>query len=153
MKVSMMKVNGHLIPATDEDAELIAGLRKDRRLEFSVTQKNDLIMHRRMFALFNLGFEAWEPEEVTYQGEVVAKEKERFRKDTTILAGYHDIVIDIKGEARAEARSLAFGKMSDEDKRKLFVAVSNVLLARVLGSNWNQQEIDEYVDRILAFGT
>ena len=151
MKISMMKQHGHLMPATEEDAELVATLDNDKRLVFDVVQTNDLIMHRRMFALFKLGFDAWEPDEVTYKDEVVEPSFNRFRKDITILAGYHSTVIDIRGEARVEAISLAFGKMTDEDKRKLFVAVSNVLLRRVLGTDWNQDEIDQYVDRILGF--
>ena len=151
MIINYLKKADYLVPATDEDEEKHEKLGKDKLIAAKIAQKSNPGFHRKVFALFKLGFDAWEPDVPVYKGQEALKEFNRFRNDITILAGYYDTVININGEARVEAKSLSFDKMDDDVKQGLYVAISTVLLQRTLGSTWSQEKIDEYIDEVLSF--
>ncbi len=149
---------GALDGMTEDDK---AGWRKFWKRIFAMAP-NDLIhvevsfprnpkFHRKFFALLQVGFEAWEPGfEVSVRGEPVGKNFERFRKDVTILAGFYEPAFALDGTLELEAKSIAFGSMDDAEFERVYSAVANVLLAKVL-KNYSRDDLDQHVDRIVGF--
>lgn len=109
--------------------------------------------HRKFFALLNLGFEAWEParKRKTYKGMPVLKNFDQFREDVTIMAGYYVQTFDLNGRMILKAKSIAFGNMDEGEFEKLYSAVADVLLGKVLTTYHGRAELDEIVDRIVGF--
>jgi len=108
--------------------------------------------HRKFFALLNLAFGYWEPGEVSAKYGVPEKNFERFRKDVTILAGYHHTVIRLDGTARVEADSISFAKMEQETFESLYSNVLDVLLNRIpMLKKMGADETNRAVNKILEF--
>lgn len=78
------------------------------------------------------------------------KQFNRFRKEVTILAGYHEAVHSMDGSFRLEAKSIAFSKMDEDEFTKLYNAVCNVILQRVL-TTYTREDLDRVVEEILRF--
>ena len=142
--------NGALVAIDPQAVEFIAKLKLGAAVTASVKKHNNPAFHRKMFALFNLAYEAWEPVSKEYKGEIVQKNFDQFRKDLTILAGYSDTVINFKGDVRVIAKSLNFSAMSQEEREKLYSAVIDVVLARIL-TNYTRDDLDAVVDSVLRF--
>lgn len=107
--------------------------------------------HRKFFALMQVGFDAWDPGlEATHKGEPVAKHFERFRKDVTIMAGFYEPTFALDGTLELEAKSIAFANMDDAEFERVYSAVADVLLAKVL-RNYTREDLDAQVERVLRF--
>jgi hypothetical protein len=119
----------------------------------SLVFPRDPIKHRKFFALLNLGFEHWGAKRVhkTYRGMLVEKNFDTFRKDVTKLAGYYEQHWDLEGRMQVVAKSIAFANMEDDEFDRLYDAVAQVLLDRVLTNYAGRAELDEIVDKILKF--
>lgn len=141
---------GILIPMDESSAQYITKLKLGDALRVKVTRLNNPKFHRKLMALFQVGFEAWEPGEHTYKGETIAKNFDQFRNDCTVLAGYYDSAVTLKGEVRLTAKSLSFNNMDQDEREALYSAVINVLLTRVL-RNYTREDLENVVNRIMEF--
>lgn len=150
MEVSLIKQGGAFVPADEQSAEAMCSIKAGKALRCKVTQMRNYRFHKKFFALLDIGFDAWEPVDQEYKGLPVQKNRERFRKDCIIAAGYYDAVSNINGDVRAEAKSISFGRMSEEEFSKLYGAVVQVLLTRVL-KNYTREDLDSVVDQIVGF--
>jgi hypothetical protein len=149
--VTLMKsTNGALIPCDAGAQEFIAKLKAGAGVRAKISKVRNINFHRKFFALLNIGFEAWETPDLEYAGMKVEKEFERFRKDVTILAGFYTPVYNMKGEVRLEAKSIAFGNMSEDEFERVYSAVANVLLTRIL-KNYTREDLDSVVEQIMGF--
>lgn len=141
---------GILVPMDEAAQEYIAKLKLGDILRVKVTKANNPAFHRKMMALFNVGFDAFQPEEKTYKGQVVQKNFDNFRREITILAGWYDATYHIDGSLKLTAKSLSFSSMDHDEREALYNAVINVLLQKVL-TNYTREDLDEVVARILRF--
>lgn len=149
--ITLIKTSsGALIPNDPQAAEYIAKLKIGAAISGTFTRKNNPAFHRKLFALFNLAFEAWEPVEKEYKGQKVQKNFDQFRKDITILAGFYETVINIKGDIRVIAKSLNFNAMDQDEREAVYSAVINVILSRIL-TNYTRDDLDHVVDQVLRF--
>jgi len=114
-----------------------------------VTFPRNLKYHRKFFALLNLGFEAWTPA-TKFKGMDIAKDFDQFRSDVTILAGFYEQAFTLDGTMTLKAKSISFGRMEEPEFEKLYSAVVNVLLQRVLTTYENREQLDAVVDQILS---
>lgn len=146
----MKTAGGALVPADPQAAEYIAKLKLGASVKGKFTKQNNPAFHRKMMALFNLGFDAFNPGALTYKGQVVEKSFDQFRHDITILAGYYETTITLRGEVRLVAKSLSFGSMEQDEREALYSAVINVLLAKVL-TTYTRDDLDDVVNRLMAF--
>lgn len=157
MKILMLRtLSGALVPLNDEERELL-----DKRAKAGAIVECDVIVKRnpqfmrKFFALLKVGFDLWTEHgrhNVTYHGQRVEPNFDRFRKDITILCGFYEATYNIKGELRLEPRSIAFGSMEDDEFEQLYSTAINVLLNNVLARvSIDEQTLRESVDRILAF--
>jgi hypothetical protein len=109
--------------------------------------------HRKFFALLNVGYEAWDPgrKHKTYKGDPVAKDFDQFREDVTILAGFYEQTFDLDGNMKLKAKSISFASMDQDEFEKVYSAVADVLLEKVLVNYKGRDELNEVVDRVLRF--
>lgn len=150
-ELMLMKTpSGALIPCDPQGVEYIAKLKLGAGIKAKVTRANNVAFHRKMFALFNLAFDAWEPGEKEYKGIKVEKEFDRFRKDVTILAGFYETSLDFHGNVRLTAKSLNFAAMDQGERERVYSAVINVVLSRIL-TNYTRDDLDRVLDEVLAF--
>lgn len=146
----MKAPGGALVPADEQTRETLARWKLGQGVRVKATRMRDLIRHRKFFAMLNLGFEAWEPPELEYKGAPVVKNFERFRKDVTIAAGFYEAVANLKGEVRAEAKSISFDSMDEDEFLDVYSKVADVLLQRVLRT-YTREDLDKVVEEMLRF--
>ena len=150
-EVLLRKVaNVGFVPADADEAEKVVRFKSGGVVRAKFTQFRNYDFHKKFFAMLKVGFDAWEPPELEHNGLPVQKNFERFRKDCTIAAGFYDPVANLRGEVRAEAQSISFGSMTQEDFEKVYSAVVDVLLSRVL-KNYTRADLDRVVNELMGF--
>ena len=87
-----------------------------------------------------------------YQGQTVLPNKENFRKDVTILAGFFKPVFALDGKMTLEAESISWASMTEERFEVLYSACINVILAKVLGhTKLTREQLNASVDAVMRF--
>lgn len=150
MDVHLVRTQVGFVPATPHDHETLTRVRLGATVRADIVQPRNVQFHRKFFAMLKVGFDAWEPPEQEHKGLPVQKNFERFRKDCIIAAGYYEPVANLRGEVRAEPKSIAFAKMDETEFEQLYSAVADVLLQRVL-RNYTREDLDRVVEEILRF--
>jgi hypothetical protein len=148
--VLMKAPNGVLVPCDPQATEYIAGLKLGVAVRAEVKRMRNYPFHKKFFALLDFAFDNWEPREATYKGEVVAKNRKQFRNDVTVLAGFGETTITLRGEIRVVARSISFAEMEQDDFDKLYNAVLNVILSKIL-KNYTRDDLDNVINRLMDF--
>jgi hypothetical protein len=148
--------SGALAPADEAAREYIARLKTGKAVSVRIKRVRNPKFHRKMFALYKLAFDAWEPEgdSSEYKGQQIAKDFDRFRKDLTILAGFYQPVFNVRGETRLEAESLSFGSMSETRFGEVFKAVLNVVWERILKLQegyHDEAHVERVIEELLRF--
>ena len=146
MKAHFVKLpNGTLAPDEPEAVEWLSHVRMGQAVSAEVKKPRNYEFHKKLFALLHYAFDVWEPPE-----DGPGKNFDRFRKEIIMLAGYYDLVPSVKGEVRAEAKSISFAKMDEVEFSKLYDSVVNVLLKWVL-KNYTRADVDRVMTHILDF--
>ena len=143
---------GYLLPADDASREVVAKWKLGQGVRVEARKIRNYRFHKKFFAMLDVGFDAWEPPEQEYKGLPVAKNRNRFRKDCIIAAGFYVLVADLNGEAHAEAESISFANMDEDKFSKVYNAVADVLLQKVL-RNYTRDDLDGVVEEIMGFVT
>lgn len=141
---------GSLIPADDESAEALTRIKPGETVRVKWSRPRNVKLHRKFFAMLNVGFDAWEPPKLEHHNLPVQKNFERFRKDVVIAAGYYTVVANLKGEVRAEAHSISFANMEEDEFNAVYSKCADVLLQRVL-RNYTRSDLDNVVQQIIGF--
>ena len=120
-------------------------------LEFIIPRNGKF--HRKYFALLDVGFDAWEPKRKhkSYKGRAIEKNREQFREDIIIMAGFYEQTFDFKGRMRIRAKSISFANMDDAEFEQVYQATVTVLLREVLTTYKDRAELDAVVERIVGF--
>lgn len=148
--VLMKGPGGMLVPCDESSREVVQKWGLGQGVRATVKRMRNLLFHRKYFAMLNLGYEAWEPPTLEHNGIAVTKNFERFRKDVQIAAGFYDLVTNLKGEVRAESRSISFGNMDEDEFEDVYGKVADVLLQRVL-KLYTRADLDRVVNELLGF--
>ncbi len=147
----MIKVaGGALLPLDDQGIEAMSKIKLGQGVTVTIKRARNPAFHRKLFALFNLAFDAWEPQDKEYKGLKVAKNFDQFRNDITVMAGYYETAVTFNGDVRLVARSISFANMSQDDFDGLYSAVINVVLARIL-TQYTRDDLDNVVNQVLGF--
>lgn len=144
------KLYNSLVPVGQEDMDALQKFAPNSVLQCEVKCPRNLGFHRKFFALLDVAFEAWECPALEYKGQPIVKNRERFRKDLTILAGFGYPVVNLNGEVRYEAQSISFAKMDGAEFEALYSRVIDVVLAKVL-THYTREELERVVNKILGF--
>lgn len=163
---TFVRFGGVLRPGDDETHEWLSALKHGQPVMVTCRLPRNAAFHRKYFALLNLAFDYWSDAilrghregtvaAIEYKGEEVLPDRERFRKDCIILAGFYRPVVNLKGEIRIEAESLKWSSMTEERFGKLYDATINVLLRRVFNGKicpqWTEAQLREVAERVLEF--
>ena len=147
MKLYFRKVgNSYIVDSGDDDTDIKQG----EIVSAEIKRPRNYLFHKKYFALINYAFGVWEPALLEFKGRQVGKSLNQFRKDITILAGYYTLTENIKGEVRAEADSISFGKMGDDEFASLYSKTIDALLKHVF-KNYTREDVDKVVDNIIGF--
>lgn len=156
MKAYFRKLpGGTLVPDDDSTAEYLQKIKNGAVLGGEFAQPRNYEFHKRYFALLNLGFEAWEPIEREHNGLPVVKNFERFRKDVAIASGFYELTVNLKGETRAEAKSISFARMDDIEFNDLYQKTITLFLGKyqILCNYRDAAEVEATVNAILGFAS
>lgn len=151
MDIVLMKTpGGTLAPVDQTGIDYIAKLKTGAGVRVKATKYNNVAFHRKLYALLNVAYDAWDPAPVMHKGEPITKTIEQFREDLTILAGYYESSVRLDGSIRFTAKSWAFGSMDDVEKEKMYSSIINVVLAKILTGS-TRADLDDIVENVLRF--
>jgi hypothetical protein len=157
MEILLIRTPTGFAPADDEAADVLRKYKLGSLSKLDVKQMRNGAFFRKWWALVKTGYDYFEDscEPREHKGQQVLANFNRFRKDVTILAGFHHAVWNVNGEMRLEADSLAWGSMDEETFNKLYDATIQVLLNKVFNGKrvqaWTEQELRAVVDDIERF--
>lgn len=150
----LAKINdeGHFAPVGG-DIEAIEKLVNGEVIKVKWTLARNPRFHRKMFALFRFAFDAMpEPSPVMHNGVEVQPQKDfdMSRKFLTVQAGFYDVVGLPDGSVRLQAKSLRYAAMDQEEFRRVYSAVIDVVLS-FLPYRMTGQELDKAVENLMRF--
>lgn len=146
----MKSAGGALVPVGEADRQIISKWKVGQGIKCKFSRLRNIRFHRKFFAMLDLAFDVWEPPEVSHNGMPAIKNRERFRKDLLIASGFYETVVNINGQIRAEAKSMSFDSMGEDEFNQVYSAVADVILQRIL-RNYTRSDLDSVVDEILGF--
>jgi hypothetical protein len=150
--VYLRKLYNSFVPANQASADAMEAMKPNQEFKAEITQPRNYQFHKKFFSLIEAAYEAWDGPVIEHKGELVRKNRDRFRKDITIMCGYYELVVNLKHELRKEAKSISFAKMSQEEFEELYSTAIDVILGHVLaGSGYTEEELRKQVDLILGF--
>lgn len=150
-QIVLMKIaGGVLAPVDQQGIDYLSKMKLGAGVKITATKHNNVAFHRKMFALLGLAFDAWEAPPLMHKGEPVAKNIDQFREDITILSGFYESAVRLDGSIRFTAKSWSFEKMDDEEKERLYNAIINTVLAKVL-TTYSRDDLDTVVENLLRF--
>lgn len=140
-------------PDTEEDHEAAKRFRLGHVVKAEVTSPRNLSFFRKWFALVKVAFEMWEETGVrqVHKGVEVLPNFDRFRKDVTILAGFHHPVLNVNEELRLEADSISFGSMDEDTFEKLYNATLTAIVQRVMKGRVSEARLREMAEAVEEF--
>ncbi len=147
-QIFVKKENDCLVPVDQANLLLIDEL--DGTYKAVLTKPRNIQFHRKFFALVNIAFDAWQTDSIKHKGVIVKKNRDRFRRELTIHAGYYSAVFNINNELRLEAKSISFSNMEEEEFSKLYSKVIDVILQKIL-TNYSKSDLEEQVQKVLEF--
>lgn len=146
-----------LLPACEEAQEWLKRKKFGATILVEPRGMRNGSFHRKWFALVQLAYDYWKDDvqTVMHKGVNVLPDFDRFRRDVTILAGFHRAVVNIKGDVRLEAESLKWASMTEERFSELYDATIRVLLERVFNGTvcptWTESELRRVADEVMSF--
>lgn len=143
--------NGTFVPASDGDVSALSHIKTGELIKCTLTKPRNIKFFRKWWALVDYAYAHWEPsalEDPKWSGVIPEKNKERFRKDLTILAGHYDAFYRIDGSVRIEAKSISFAKMSEEEFEEFYSSCINVVLKRIL-TNYKRHDLEQVIEQLL----
>lgn len=157
-EITLIKRHGILQPDSEADADVYYQLKDGVAYSCKISAKRNGKFHRKYFALLDVLFNIFEPEIVIDEklkkrlGDVVPqKNRTRFRKDLAIVCGYYDMIVNIKGEVRAEAKSISFAEMDEITFEALYNKTIDYGIAHI-AKNHSREQVENWVAQILDFG-
>lgn len=152
-KLIFQKVNNALVPADQVSEEWLQKVKIGQIVNGEFSRMRNYEFHKKIFALLNLAFEYFEPEQKVWRGVQVQKNFDRFREDVTILAGFFDAHYRIDGDVRLTAKSISFASMDEDEFHRVYDSVFNVLWERIFKfSNFkNEHEVENVISQMLSF--
>jgi len=153
MKCLMVRGGNTLVPSDDVARDLVGKIKPGDGVWVDIKRPRSLPFHKKFFALLNLGFDHWEPEEATYKGQVIQKDFDRFRGDILILSGHYDAVFDINGNVKLKPKSISFSNCDEDEFNSVYQQVLTVIWSRLLKqANYESpEEVDRVVNQLMSY--
>lgn len=149
-EIILRKLYSSFVPVDQVGLDSMLAIAPNSELKCVMTKPRNLPFLKKFFALLTVAFDGWDAPNLEYKGITVEKNKEKLRKDLTIMAGFGYPVVNINGDVRMEAKSISFANMDETEFEALYSAFINVILQKVL-TNYTRDDLDEVVDKVLRF--
>lgn len=167
----LAKRGGMFFPLTEDDAAHARKIANGEIVECEIRRKNDIRLHRRLFALFQAAYSFYceemdrlgpeRPDLGEYHGtKIQAMSFDAFRKLITVKAGYHVPVFKLDGGVQLVPQSLSFQNCDDALKERIYSDVLDTVIRLVFNSDqrmargervWLVDEINDWVNRLVRF--
>ena len=132
MQIDLVKHPGGVFsPVNDRDIERLHRFKNGDTYTADIKLPRNPRVHRKVMAFFGFCFSHWCAERAGLGSADETTQFNRFRKDLTILAGFYDTVTNIRGEVRAEAKSLAYAQMEQEEFERCYSSLINAAIKHV----------------------
>ncbi|MGD8914038.1 MAG: DUF1367 family protein [Candidatus Thiodiazotropha sp.] len=144
--------NGTLQAVNDDDYGAVNALNTGQIVKAEYTVPRNVKFFRKWWALVDFAYDHWEPGELQdpmWKGVTPEKNKERFRKDLTILAGHYSAAYRVDGSVRIEAKSISFGRMKEKHFEKFYSTCIDVVLKRIL-INYTREDLEHALEKLLV---
>jgi Protein of unknown function (DUF1367) len=157
MELLFQKGSTGLMPACEEATQWLSKKKLGAVILVEPREMRNGKFFKKWFALVEMAYGYWSEaiETLEYKGQPVRPSFLRFRKDLTIMAGYYDAVVNLKGEVRIEAASIAWANMDEQTFTQLYDATIQVLLAKVFNGTvckqWTERQLRDVAAQILEF--
>ena len=152
MDIQLVRVLHGFVPDNEAARELHKKLAPGEVIHGEFRKMRNVAFHRKFFALLKIGYDYWDPGEISGKYGKPGKNFERFRKDVTILAGHYHSAVRLDGTVRVEADSISFGSMDEETFQGLYSGVIDVFMKHIpTMKKMGLEEINKIVDRVLEF--
>lgn len=137
---------GILLPADDETADYLTSIKTGTFFKSDITKTRNYKFHKKVFAFFNFCFDHWAAD-INYQYMDEKAQKNAFRKQLTILAGYGIPVTNIRNHSvNYEAQSLSYENMDEDTFRECFTALTQAAMNGIFRSS------DEHIyNKLVSF--
>lgn len=144
---------GTLVPDNDETAEWLQKVKTGDVLGGEFARPRNYRFLKKYMALLRLAYDAWEPALAEHKGHPVVKNFHRFRKDVAIASGFYELTVNLRGETRAEAKSISFAHMTEEEFDQLFQKTITLFLQKyqILANYRDAAEVERVINDILRF--
>jgi len=146
----LRKLHSTFVPVDEATLDAMESIRPNAEVKAVITQPRNIAFHRKLFALLKVAFDAWEAPELEYKGQKVVKNFDNFRRDLTILAGFYETYVNVKGEVRLAAKSLSFAKMDETEFEQLYNRFIDVILQKIL-THYTRDDLEQVVEKVLRF--
>jgi hypothetical protein len=157
MEALFIKSPTGLAPACEEAREWLSKKKLGATIMVEPREMRNGKFFKKWFALIEMAYSYWAEnvQPMEFKGRPVLPSFDRFRKDLTIWAGYYEPVVNLKGEVRIEALSIAWASMDEEKFAKLYDATIQVLLAKVFNGkvcqHWSEEQLRRVSGEVLEF--
>jgi hypothetical protein len=157
MRTLFIKSQTGLTPACEEARDWLSKKKLGSTIMVEPCEMRNGPFFKKWFALVEMAYGYWSEnvKPLEYRGRPVLPSFVRFRKDVTIWAGYYEPVVNLKGEVRIEALSIAWASMNEETFTKLYDATIQVLLAKVFNGKvcqrWTEDQLRRVCGEIMEF--
>lgn len=144
MQIEMIKsAGGVFVPAFDHDLPRLAKFKNGEQYTLEAKLTRNPAFHRKAFALFNFCFQHWAADRAGLEHADEATQFDRFRKDLTILAGFYEQTVQLNGDIRTEAKSLAYANMEPDEFERCYSALVNAAIKHVFAGTKDQNIINQ----------
>lgn len=144
MQIDLVKHPGGVFsPVHDKDLERLQRFKNGETYTADIKLTRNPKFHRKVMAFFGFCFEHWCAERAGLGSADETTQFNRFRKDLTILAGFYDTVTNIRGEVRAEAKSLSYAQMEQEEFERCYSSLINAAIKHVFAGTKDQQILNQ----------
>jgi hypothetical protein len=143
--------NGLFAPASENDVATVAHIKIGEWVKCAMTRPRNIKFFRKWWTLVEYAYEHWEPAQLDdpkWKGVIPEKNKNRFRKDLTILAGHYEAFYRVDGSVRVEAKSISFASMDEEAFEQFYSTCVDVVLKHIL-KNYTRDDLEQIVDQLL----
>jgi len=157
METPFVKTTTGLAPACEEAREWLAKKRLGATIMVEPREMRNGPFFRKWFALVEMAYGYWADnvKPLEFRGQPVLPSFTRFRKDVTIMCGYYETSVNLRGEVRIDAMSIAWASMDEQTFSKLYDATIQVLLAKVFNGTvckrWTEDELRSVAGQIMDF--
>ena len=155
MKNTFVKIQNNMFsPAYEPDIVAASKVKIGSYVNMEWSKMRNPKFHAKGFSLFTFAFDYWKPViadgATKWAGVEPSKNFDRFRKDLTILAGFYECHHRLDGTFRIEAKSLSFASMEEDEFEKVYNAIIDVILKKVL-VDMEKEELDRTVNQLIGF--